>query len=270
MNKTAKPLYTNPEDIKNYENRKRLRRKLVTALGGVVGGLSGAVIGGGIGMGSAGLDYRLRGRRGLLGVLLGLGVGATSGALGGRKLNDLHTGYMESAGLDPTIPHIKARLSVDGSGGAAKEAEAAYAAGFCKAAEVAGVDPAALVKRAGLPGMLMRAGWRGATRFGHLLVGGDVSKYGREAARHAQAIRSAYADMRMADMAGNGLARRRAMDIIGWGLPRQSAAMAKQTSEARKVMGARLAGTIGLGGAAYGYGRFSGDDTAPVDPDTVS
>lgn len=142
MNKTAKPLYTDPEDIKNYENRKRIRRNLITAIGGVGGGLTGASIGGGIGMGSAGPLSRSSGRRALLGALLGLGVGATAGALGGRKLNDLSVGYMESAGLDPTIPSLRAKLQKDAEGRAAVRSIARRVA---------------LEKRAGAGGLIGRA-----------------------------------------------------------------------------------------------------------------
>ena len=57
--------------------------------------------------------------------------------------------------------------------------EQAYAEGFCKAAEVVGVDPAALVKRAQLIGKIVgmasgagKALKGGAKRYGELLMGG--------------------------------------------------------------------------------------------------
>lgn len=119
MNKIAKPLYTDPEDIKNYENRKRIRRKLLTAAGGLFGGYAGGVIGAATGVATGG-----GARRAILSALAGAGLGAGTGALGMRKFVDFRHNYMESAGLDPTIPNFKAKLSVDGNGGAAKKAEA--------------------------------------------------------------------------------------------------------------------------------------------------
>ena len=203
--KQATPLYTDEEDIKNYNRRKLIRRALLTAVGAGLGMAAGN---------SVANPFTGRGGHPFLGA--GIGAGA---AFLGSMLSDK---YYESAGLDPTVPSLKARVQTEAVGpssgtkkaaeaaspnyihpyllgtsntlvelddqqagrlwalgaslkrispeeerkhwiarstqlsakakpaaaGAKKAAEAAYAEGFCKAAEIAGVDPGALAKAA--------------------------------------------------------------------------------------------------------------------------
>lgn len=215
--KQATPLYTDEEDVKNYNRRKLIRRALLTAVG--------AGLGMGIGN-SAANPFTGRGGHPFLGA--GIGAGA---AFLGSLLSDK---YYESAGLDPTVPSLKARVQTEAirpssgtkkaaeaaspnyihpyllgtsntlvelddqqagrllalgaslkrispeeerkhwiarstqlsakakpaAAGAKKAAEAAYAEGFCKAAEIAGVDPSALYKAAFSVGDVVRMGSR--------------------------------------------------------------------------------------------------------------
>lgn len=139
VTKQATPLYTDEEDIKNYNRRKIIRRALLTAAGGLVG----------MGAGKSMFMNPWTGQGGH--PLLGAGIGAGAALLGTTLMDK----YYESAGLDPTVPSLKARVQAEAirpsSGGkkAAEANEAAYVEGFCKAAEIAGVDPVALCKQAG-------------------------------------------------------------------------------------------------------------------------
>lgn len=157
--KQATPLYTDEEDIKNYNRRKLIRRALLTAVGAGLGMAAGN---------SVANPFTGRGGHPFLGAGIGAGA-AFLGSLLGDK-------YYESAGLDPTVPSLKARVQTEAVGpssGTKKAAEAAYAEGFCKAAEIAGVDPDALYKAAFSVGDVVRMGsrvWNGLRGAGTMAV----------------------------------------------------------------------------------------------------
>lgn len=156
-----------------------------------------------------------------------------------------------------------------------KAAEAAFAEGFCKAAEAAGVDPVALYKAAapwgflgGLAGRALGAaraargavqakGLIGATRQGLSAAGGAIARGGQQAAgygrRYLELLRGGNANVRGAFGMGRG-------DLASMGKLKGYAQTyaeglrggmgADAASELRKALAARGATAVGvLGGA---------------------
>lgn len=168
----------------------------------------------------------------------------------------------------------------------AAEAEAAFAEGFCKAAETAGVDPVALYKAAApwaaigkmvgrgmgmaraARGAVQAQGLVGATRQGLSMAGGAIARGGQQAAgygkRYLELLRGGNADVRGAFGMGRG-------DLASMGKLKGYAQTyaeglrggmgADAASELRKVLAARGATAAGvLGGAAALSGSPAAQD----------
>lgn len=134
--------------------------------------------------------------------------------------------------------------------------EQAYAAGFCKAAAEAGVDPVALYKKAGIFGLMGKGiglGLRGAKRYSGLVLGGKVGKYDKLMKHTGQRLQQAADSMYGAGQAGDMVQLTRSSRMMDRLLPLQKRLASVRAGEARKVMAARVAGVGALGAGALGY-----------------
>ena len=134
----------------------------------------------------------------------------------------------------------------------------AYIAGFCKAAESAGIDPVSLVKAAApwwlrMAGKGIGAGWRGSKRFGGLLLGGKTCRYDRMMNHASQRMQRVADEMYEAGHAGDLARLSRSSGEMDRLIPLQSRLASDRAGEARKVMAARVAGVGALGAGALGY-----------------
>lgn len=219
---------------------------------------------------------------------LQLAVAALRGELGEPVATELAKVYATRAGTGAAGVGLSGLALHSALSGAEqkKAAEAAFAEGFCKAAEAAGVDPVALYKQAapwgflgGLAGRALGAaraargavqakGLIGATRQGLSAAGGAIARGGQQAAgygkRYLELLRGGNADVRGAFGMGRG-------DLASMGKLKGYAQTyaeglrggmgADAASELRKVLAARGATAAGvLGGAAALSGSSAAQD----------
>ena len=139
----------------------------------------------------------------------------------------------------------------------------AYAEGFCKVAEEAGVDPVALYKQAGFIRGALKLGLKGLGRYTSLLFGGKVRKYDKMLKTMGNRMTRVKDNLEGAGLAGDTAGVKRYGRLMDWLLPRQADLMAQRAKEAKKVMWSRVGGlgAIGLGTAMYGplNDYFGGD-----------
>jgi len=131
--------------------------------------------------------------------------------------------------------------------------EQAYIEGFCKAAEVAGVDPVALVKQAAPVGLgLVGKGLGAAKRYLSLLGGGNVSALEGRLAQANRVIERAGNNMSAAKMLGARQMHGANRGIMAGAKRIAAKSQAALDAERAAVSKARLLTGVGAGGAVVG------------------
>ena len=129
--------------------------------------------------------------------------------------------------------------------------EQAYAEGFCKAAEAAGVDPVALYKRAGWLGTLAAAPFRIGGRYLGKMFGGKVGKMDRQLGVLRRLSERTANNMASAGVTGDRAGVIRSSGMLDRIAHRRELLEARRAAEAGSVRRTRV-GTALVGATALG------------------